>query len=74
MRNKSIQKSSATNPNIACGWSVNARGTIWHSGSNAFMVRLKNGLSWAALIDTSGKESLSALNALMWKIAGVVVE
>lgn len=66
----------AINPNVACGWSVNARGTIWHSGgiagSNAFVVRLKNGLSWAALINTSGKESLSALNELMWKIARVV--
>ncbi len=64
------------NPNIACGWSVNERGTIWHSGgiagTNAFVVRLKNGLSWAALINTSGKESLKALNELMWKISGAL--
>lgn len=64
---------SAPNPNVACGWSVNHKGTIWHSGgiagSNAFVVRLKSGLSWAVLTNTSGKETLASLNELMWKIA-----
>ena len=73
---ETMLKPSAINPNVACGWSVNARGTIWHSGgiagSNAFVVRLKSGLSWAALINTSGKESLKSLNELMWKLASLV--
>ena len=62
------------NPNVASGWSVNARGTLWHSGgiagSNALLVRLPSGLSFAVLINTSGKESLKALNQLMWDIVG----
>ena len=64
------------NENIACGWSVNARGTLWHSGgiagTNALLVRLPSGLSFAVLINTNGKESLKALNQLMWDIVSAV--
>ena len=66
----------ALNPNIACGWSVNDKGTIWHSGgiagSNALLVRLQSGLSWAILINSNSRDSLKALNELMWKIAGSI--
>ena len=64
------------NPNYACGWMVNERGTLWHSGgiagTNSFVVRTKSGLCWAVMINTSNKESLKALNQLMWDIVGAV--
>lgn len=73
---KTMTTPDILNPNIACGWSVNDKGTIWHSGgiagSNALVVRLKSGMSWAVLINTNGKESLQSLNELMWKIASGV--
>lgn len=73
---ETMTTASELNRNVACGWSINERGTLWHSGgiagTNAFVVRLKSGLCWAALINTSGKESLKALNELMWKIAGLL--
>ncbi len=66
----------ALNPNIACGWSVNDKGTIWHSGgiagSNALLVRLQSGLSWAILINSNSRGSLKALNELGWQIARAV--
>ena len=66
----------ALNPNVACGWSVNARGTLWHSGgiagSNALLVRLPSGLSWAILINSNSRDSLKALNELGWQIARAV--
>ena len=67
---------SALNPNYACGWSVNARGTMWHSGgiagSNALLVRLSSGLSWALIVNTNGPRTLEALNELGWQIANSV--
>ena len=73
---KTMTTPGEINPLYACGWSVNARGTIWHTGglagSNSFIVRTQSGLSWAALMNTNGKESLKALNELMWKIAALV--
>ena len=75
---KTMLTPSAANPGVACGWSISERGTVWHSGgiagSNAFVVRLPNGLHWAALTNSSGKETLGALNELMWKIARGVPE
>ncbi len=72
---KTMTTPGEINPLYACGWSANARGTIWHTGglpgSNSFIVRTSSGLSWAALTNTNGKESLKSLNELMWKIAGM---
>lgn len=64
------------NPNIACGWSVNDKGTIWHSGgiagSNALLVRLESGGCWAVTINSNSRDSLKSLNELMWKISGSI--
>ncbi len=73
---KTMTAPGTLNPNIACGWSVNDKGTIWHSGgiagSNALLVRLKSGVSWAVTINTNNRDSLKSLNELMWKISGAV--
>ena len=73
---KTMTTPGETNANVACGWSVNERGTLWHSGgiagSNALLVRLKNGMSWAVLTNASGKDTLKSLNELMWTIARAV--
>jgi CubicO group peptidase (beta-lactamase class C family) len=72
---QAMTTSSAINPRYAKGWIVNAGGW-WHNGSlpgtSAILVRMRNGLAWAALANTRRRDpnSVAGLN----RVAGQMVK
>jgi CubicO group peptidase (beta-lactamase class C family) len=67
-----MTEGNQANPKYARGWSVNAAGNWWHTGSlsgtQTLAVRTKSGLSWAAFVNTRNRGSSLAgdLDRLIW--------
>ena len=66
------------NPRYARGWSVNAAGNRWHTGSlggtATIAVWTRSGLSWAGFLNTRDRTSTMTadLDRLMWTLARAV--
>lgn len=62
--------------NYARGWSVNESSNWWHAGSlpgtTSIMLHTASGVCWAGLINKRTEAVSSALDKLMWQLAGLV--
>lgn len=73
-------QASAANPNYACGWSVNAAGNRFHTGSlpgtQNLIVRTRRGFGFAGLTNTRNRtnDMAGGLGRAMWAMARSVPE
>jgi CubicO group peptidase (beta-lactamase class C family) len=69
-----MTKGTAANPGYACGWATNKAGNCWHTGglpgTMSLMVHTSTGLSWAANLNTRGRDESASgeLDKMMWRI------
>jgi CubicO group peptidase (beta-lactamase class C family) len=72
-----MTRPSSNNPSYASGWAVNNAPNWWHTGSlpgsSSLLVRTASGICWAACANArskpGGKDSLTLLDDMMWKMA-----
>jgi CubicO group peptidase (beta-lactamase class C family) len=73
-----MSTATAANPRYACGWNVNASGTLWHGGSlpgtTALLVRTARGLCWSGLVNARNRaRGLDlALDRMLWTMVRAV--
>lgn len=73
-----MTRPTEANPRYARGWSINAAGNRWHTGSlggtATIAVWTRSGLSWAGLLNTRDRTTAMTadLDRLMWTLARAV--